>query len=217
MTNRELQEMVLNALEWEPGVDAAQIGVTVRNGVVTLTGNVTTLRQKWNAERATRHVHGVVALANDIEVMPDQTTTRSDSAIAEAVANALAWNAAVPANAVQATLRHGWVTLNGTVDWQYQREAAEHAVEHLYGVKGVANSILVKPQLSETDVKEKIESAFKRSAEIDAANVEVESHGGTVILRGKVRSLSERSEAERAAWAAPGVTKVDDRLVVVPF
>lgn len=217
MTNRELQEMVLNALEWEPGVDAAQIGVTVRNGVVTLTGNVTTLRQKWNAERATRHVHGVVALANDIEVMPDQTTTRSDSAIAEAVANALAWNAAVPANAVQATLRHGWVTLNGTVDWQYQREAAEHAVEHLYGVKGVSNSILVKPQLSETDVKEKIESAFKRSAEIDAANVEVESHGGTVILRGKVRSLSERSEAERAAWAAPGVTKVDDRLVVVPF
>lgn len=215
-TDRELQEMVLNGLEWEPGVDAGHIGVAVRDGIVTLTGTVTTLHQKWTAERAARHVFGVRAVANDIEVAPDDATARTDPAIADAAANALRWNAAVPLDAVQVTVRQGWVTLTGEVDWQYQREAAERAVQHLYGVKGVANSIFVRPHVSLPDVKAKIENAFRRSAEVDAAHVQVEAIDGNVILRGTVRSLTERKEAERAAWSAPGVTNVDDRLVVAP-
>ena len=215
-TDRELQEMVLNALEWEPGADAARIGVTVKDGIVTLNGTVTTLHQKWTAERASRHVFGVRAVANDIEVAPDEATSRSDTAIAEAAANALTWNAAVPLDSVKVTVRQGWITLNGSVDWQYQRQAAEHAVEHLYGVKGVSNSILVKPHVTAGDVKDKIQDAFKRSAEVDASHVQVEAKDGCITLRGTVRSLLERTEAERAAWAAPGVTTVDDRLVVAP-
>lgn len=215
-TDRELQEMVLNALEWEPGVDAARIGVIVRDGVVTLSGTVTTLHQKWAAERAARHVYRVRAVANDIEVSPDQASARTDSAIAEAAANALTWNAAVPLDSVTATVRQGWITLTGSVDWQYQRQAAEHAVQHLFGVKGVSNSILVKPHVTAGDVKAKIQNAFKRSAEVDASHVEVDARDGRIVLRGTVKSLSERTEAERAAWGAPGVTAVDDRLVVAP-
>jgi osmotically-inducible protein OsmY len=214
--NRELQEMVLNALEWEPGIDAGSIGVTVREGVVTLTGQATTLYGKWTAERAARHVYGVRAVANDIEVSPDETTRRTDSDIAQAAANALLWNASVPLNSVKVTVRQGWLTLTGTVDWHYQRLAAERAVEHLYGVKGVANSVALKPHASATDVKAKIELAFKRSAEVDATHVQVEAIDGQVILRGTVKSLNEREEAERAAWAAPGVKAVDDRIVVAP-
>ncbi len=215
-TNRELQEMVLNALEWEPGLDAGRVGVTVKDGVVTLTGRTTTLHGKWTAERAARHVYGVRAVANDIEVAPDETTSRADPDIAQAAANALMWNASVPLNSVQTTVRNGWITLTGTVDWHYQRQTAERAVEHLYGVKGVANSILLKPHASASDVKAKIENAFKRSAEIDATHVQVEARDGQIILRGTVKSLNEREEAERAAWAAPGVKAVDDRIVVAP-
>jgi osmotically-inducible protein OsmY len=215
-TNRELQEMVLNALEWEPGLDAGTVGVTVKDGIVTLTGRTTTLYGKWTAERAARHVFGVRAVANDIEVAPDEETTRTDADIAEAAANGLTWNASVPLNSVQATVRQGWITLTGTVDWHYQRQAAERAVEHLYGVKGVANSIVLKPRASAADVKTKIEQAFTRSAEVDATHVQVEARDGQVILRGTVKSLNEREEAERAAWAAPGVKAVDDRIIVAP-
>jgi osmotically-inducible protein OsmY len=215
-TDRELQEQVLQALEWEPGVDAADVGVSIDDGVVTLRGEVGTLREKWLAERAARHVAGVRAVANDLEVAPDEGGARTDSAIAQAVANALEWDSALPDGAVTATVRHGWVTLNGTVPWHYQRVAAERAVQHLYGVKGINNSILVKPHVTPEDVKAKIESAFKRSAELDAARVAVETRDGAVILRGTVHSLIERDEAERAAWAAPGVTRVEDHLLVVP-
>jgi osmotically-inducible protein OsmY len=215
-TDRELQEQVLQALEWEPGVDAADVGVSIDDGVVTLRGDVGTLREKWLAERAARHVAGVRAVANDLEVAPDEGGARTDSAIAQAVANALEWDSALPDGAVTATVRHGWVTLNGTVPWHYQRVAAERAVQHLFGVKGINNSIVVKPHVTPGDVKAKIESAFKRSAELDAARVSVETRDGAVILRGTVHSLIERDEAERAAWAAPGVTRVEDHLLVVP-
>jgi len=213
-TNREFQEQVLAALEWEPGVDAAHIGVTVDAGVVTLRGTVTTYQEKFTAERAARHVFGVRAVANDLEVMPTELTGRSDAAIAKAIANTLDWDSAVPFHAVKTTVRDGWVTLTGDVSWQFQREAAEAAIRHMYGVKGVINSIAVKPHVKPGDVKAKIESAFKRSAEIDATHVNVEARDGAVILTGTVHSLFERDEAERAAWAAPGVTKVEDRLLV---
>lgn len=215
-TDRELQEQVLAALEWEPSVDAATIGVSVHDGVVTLRGTVTTYTQKHAADRAARHVFGVRAVANDIQVMPDTARIRTDSAIAQAAANALEWDSAIPAGTVQVTVVNGWATLNGTVAWQFQKAAAERAVQYLIGVTGVTNAISVQPHVSIGDVKAKIESAFKRSAEIDAQRVNVEARDGGVVLTGTVHSLSERDEAERAAWAAPGVTRVDDRLVVVP-
>lgn len=216
-TDRELQEDILNALEWDPSVDAARIGVSVRKGIATLQGTVRSYFQKTTAQRIATHVHGIRAVANDVTVNLDGLTPRSDSQIAEAVANTLAWNTAVPLNAVKATVTDGWVTLNGSVDWQFERSAAQRSVEHLNGVRGVTNAIALKPHVSPADVKVKIEQAFKRSAEVDASHVKVEAHDGEVVLTGSVRSLSERSEAERAAWSALGVKRVDDRLTVSPF
>lgn len=212
--DRKLQEQVLAALEWEPGVDAAHIGVAVVDGVVTMHGTVPTFRQKWLAERAARHVHGVRAVANDIEVAGIGTPP-TDSDIAEAVANALEWESGVPDGCVQATVRHGWVTLNGVVPWQFQHAAAERAVERVQGVKGVSNAVVVRPQVQVGDVRTQIEAALQRHARLDAARIHVEAHDGTVVLTGTVRSLAERQAAEQAALAAPGVTKVDDRLSVV--
>jgi osmotically-inducible protein OsmY len=214
--DRELQEDVLKALEFEPGVDAAKVGVSVANGVATLHGTVRSYFEKSTAERATRHVYGIRAVANDLTVSLDGLTPRSDPQIAEAVANALAWDSAVPLNAIKATVTNGWVSLNGAVDWQYQRSAALRAVEHLLGVKGVTNLVTLKPHASQADVKAKIEEAFKRSAEVDAKHVRVETRDGAVILTGTVKSLSERDEAERAAWSAAGVTRVDDHIAVSP-
>jgi osmotically-inducible protein OsmY len=212
--DRDLQEDVLAALEWEPGIDAAGIGVSVSDGVVTLRGTVATLHQKWTAERATRHLVGVRAVANDLDVSPTGNAARSDSAIAEAAANALEWDSAVPDSAVKVTVRNGWVTLTGTVAHQFEKSAAELSVQRLYGVKRVANSIVVKPCVRADDVKAKIEEALKRSAVIDAQQITVEAHDAAVVLTGTVRSLAERDDAERAAWAAPGMTKVDARLVI---
>ena len=201
--DKELQEGVLKALDWEPSVNAAQIGVTVDEGVVTLTGQVATLMQKWTAEKIARHVWGVRAIANDLTVSLDGVGTRSDSAIAHAAANAIEWNSSIPADAVQVTVRDGWVPLSGSVSWQYQKAAAERAIRNLFGVKGVANSIVVKPPVSTQNIREQIEEAFKRSADVDAKAISIEAHDGTVILRGNVHSLAERDAAERAAWAAP--------------
>jgi osmotically-inducible protein OsmY len=214
--DRELQELVLKALEFEPGVDAAQIGVTAHEGVITLRGSVTTFYQKSMAERATSHVYGVRAIANDVEVLPTHDMRRSDTAIAEAAANALMWDTAVPGKAVKVAVREGWVSLTGDLDWRYQRDAAEDTVRRLYGVKGVTNLIIMKPHVRTADVQARIEGAFKRSAEIDSKHVHVEARDGQVVLTGTVRSLSERQEAERAAWSAPGVILVDDRLAVTP-
>jgi osmotically-inducible protein OsmY len=212
--DRELQKQVLSALEWDPGVDAAHIGVTVDSGVVTLQGDATTYYQKMVAERTVRRVAGVRAIANDLTVKLPSTLVRSDADIARAVVNALAWDSAIPPDAVTATVDKGLVTLNGEVTWQFQRLAAEASVRRLLGVRGVTNAIAVKPHVAAGDVKAKIEAAFKRSAEIDARNVHVQALDGAVVLTGKVHSLFERDEAERAAWAAPGVTRVDDRLLV---
>jgi osmotically-inducible protein OsmY len=206
----------LNALDFEPSVDAAKIGVTAHDGVVTVRGSVKTFIEKWTAERVAGQVYGVRGVANEIEVLPDHDTRRDDSAIAEAAVHALLWDPAIPLKSIQVTLRNGWVTLTGEVPWGYQRDAAEAVVRRLYGVKGITNAVLVKPRVHVSDVKARIESAFKRSASIDAERVHVETRDGSVFLTGTVRSMAERREAERAAWSAAGVKMVDDRLAVTP-
>lgn len=213
--DRRLQEQVLTALEREPGVDAAQVGVSVVDGVVTLQGLVATFRQKWLAERAARRLVGVRAIANGLEVASARATV-SDAAIAQAVAGALKRDSAIPAGRVKATVRHGWVTLSGTTTWQFQRSAAERAAALVNGVKGVANWITIEPQASIGDLQSRIEAALRHAAETDAHGIRIEASNGTVVLSGTVHSASERETAERAALTAPGVSRVDDRLIVAP-
>jgi osmotically-inducible protein OsmY len=216
MTDRELKQHVENALEWEPSFDAADIGVSVDAGVVTLRGDVGSYAAKSAAERVALRVYGVKAVANDLTVRLLTAFERNDTDIAQAAVTALTWNAAVPGNGVTVIVSNGWLTLNGTLDWQFQKEAAARAVRDLTGVRGVTNSITVKPHVQAGDVRAKIEAAFKRSAEIDARRISVTATGGAIVLNGHVRSWAERQEAERAAWAAPGVSRVDDRITVVP-
>jgi osmotically-inducible protein OsmY len=218
-TDRELQDDVLNALEWEPGVEAAKIGVSVKSGVATLQGAVRSYFEKATAERVARHVFGIRGIANDLTVTLNGLAPRSDSQIAEAVVDAIASDSAVPLNCIKVTVADGWVTLNGAVEWQYQKSAAQIDAERRSGVKGVTNQVTLKPgsRVNTTNLKAKIEEAFKRSAEVDSDRVKVDARDGLVVLSGTVRSLYERDQAERAAWAAPGVKKVEDQIMVVPF
>lgn len=216
MTDRELQQNVQNALDWEPSIESTEIGVSVDNGIVTLRGDVHSYAEKSAAERVALRVYGTKAVANDINIRLTSRYERTDTEIAQAAVSALKWNTMVPADKVNLTVSNGWITLTGTVDWQYQRSAVERAVRDLMGVKGVTNNITLKPHVQAGDVQAKIEAAFKRSAEIDARRVNVTASDGNIILSGNVRSWAERQEAERAAWAAPGVTRVEDRIAVVP-
>jgi osmotically-inducible protein OsmY len=214
MTDLELKKKVEDELNWEPSVNAAEIGVAVKSGIVTLSGNISSYWQKFSAERAATRVNGVKALVNELEVRLPTSSERTDEDIARAAVNHLNWAVSVPADRIKVTVSKGWITLEGTVEWNYQRVAAENAVRHLIGVKGVSNLIEVKPQVSKGEVKAAIEAALKRSAELDASRITVETHGDRVILRGTVRSWAERNEAERAAWKAPGVRMVDNRITV---
>jgi len=211
-----LKQHVEGALEWEPSIDATDVGVSVDAGVVTLRGNVSSYAEKLAAERAVLRVYGVKAVANDLIVRLPSAFQRTDTEIAQAAVTALNWNSTIPRDHVTVVVTNGWITLNGPLDWQYQKDAALHAVHELTGVRGVTNQITVRPRVKSADVLGKIEAAFKRSAEIDARRINVSAEGGQVVLSGNVHSWAERQEAERAAWAAPGVTDVDDRLVIVP-
>ncbi len=212
-----LQHDVQEELEWEPSVDASQIGVAATQpGIVTLTGTVATYAEKVSAERATKRVSGVRAVANDIEVRPIGSMKRTDTDIAQAVLRALDWDIAVPHEKIKARVADGWVTLEGEVALQFQRAAAENAVRRLSGVRGVTNQIRLqaRPSVQPAEVKDRIEAALRRSAEIDARGIQVDAKDSMITLRGKVRTWGERDEAERAAWGAPGVLAVKDELIV---
>jgi len=212
-TDKELQQAVEQELRWEPSVDAEHIGVSVKNGVVQLDGHVDSYGEKWGAERAAMRIANVKAVASEIKVELPSSATRTDADIARAALNLLQWNLMVP-DTVKVQVTDGWLTLKGTVEWQYQKEEAERAVRSLTGVKTIVNEITVTPKVSAVGVKSKIEDAFKRSAEIDAGHIQVEAIGSAVTLRGNVRSWVEREEAERVAWGAPGVTNVNDLITV---
>ena len=216
MTDKDLKQHVQSALDWEPSLDATDVGVAVDDGVVTLRGNVGSYMEKLMAERVTLRVYGVKALANDLAVHLKGGHERTDTEIAQAALAALKWTTTVPDERLTVTVKGGQLTLNGTLEWQYQKDAAERAARGLTGVTGVFNYIIVQPRVKSLDVRDKIESAFKRSAEIDARRINVTAQDGKVILSGNVHSWAERHEAERAAWSAPGVTLVEDRLAVIP-
>jgi osmotically-inducible protein OsmY len=211
-TDQEIQRDVLEELKWDAQVQPNEIGVTVKDGVVTLTGWVDSFLKKWSAEEAAHRASGVKAVANDIEVK--LSTERTDADIAAAAVHALEWDTSIPSDKVQVTVSKGWVTLRGEVEWQYQKQDAERAVRRLAGVKGISNLISLKPRVTPSELKKKIENALVRNAEVDANRITVEVQGNKAILRGTVRSWAEREEAERVAWSAPGIASVENRISV---
>ena len=213
-TDEEIQRDILEELKWDTRVRPNEVGVAVKDGVVTLTGWVDSYLKKMAAEEAAHRVRGVKAVVNDIEVRLPSSAERTDEDLAKAALNALQWQAGVPADKIDVTVSHGWVTLKGEVEYGYQKREAERAVERLSGVRGVINLIRVKPGLSPTDLKQKIEQALIRNAEMDASRITVEVQGSKVILHGTVRSYAEKKAAEEAAWAAPGVSEVENHITI---
>jgi osmotically-inducible protein OsmY len=217
-TDEQIQREVLEELKWDARVQPNDVGVAVRDGVVTLTGYVDSYVKKWAAERAALRVRGVKAVANDIEVHLPTSAERTDADIAAQVTRALEWDAMVPIEKVEVVVSKGWVTLRGEVEWEYQKRAAEQAVRRISGVRGVTNLVVVRPRMTPDPegLQHKIRDALVRNAELDAERISVDVHGSKVVLEGTVRSWVEREEAQRVAWSAPGVTAVDNRIMVVP-
>ena len=210
----QIQQDVIEELKWEPFLNASDIGVSVKNGIVTLSGQVDAYSKKIAAEKSAKNVNGVKAIAEDIQIGVSPTHDKTDTEIAEAVLNALKWHTAVQEEKIKIKVEDGNVRLDGEVEWEYQRSNAKTAIENLSGVKSVINFITVKAKVIAADVTEKIMDAFHRSATIDAACIKPEITGNKVTLLGKVRSVSEKEDAESAAWNAPGVTTVENRLLV---
>jgi osmotically-inducible protein OsmY len=215
MNDKELRQDIIAELDFEPSIESADIGVAVRNGVVTLTGHVPTYAQRTMAEDVVRRVRGVKGIAQEIEVRPFGALSAADDDIARRVLKTLKWNSTLPKNAIQVKVQDGWVTLTGKVEWQYQKQNAADAIQGLAGILGVINNIDVTPHASVSDVKKCIEDALKRQAEIHAKDIGVQVVAGKVILEGVVTGLAEKVAIERAAWSAPGVHWVEDGIVVV--
>jgi osmotically-inducible protein OsmY len=213
-TDEQIQRDVLAELKWDARVQPNEIGVAVKDGIVTLIGWVDSYTKRWAAEEAARRVRGVKAVANDIEVKLPISAERTDADIAAAAVHALEWDAMIPNDQVKVTVSKGWVTLDGEVNWQFERDDAERVVRRLTGVKGVTNLVRVKSRPTPSELKQKIEDALVRSAETDAERITVEVQGSKVILKGTVRAWAEKQEAERVAWSAPGVTSVDNRITI---
>ena len=213
-TDADIRRDVESELQWDPSVDERKIGVIVNNGVVTLTGEVGHFAGKWAAEDIAKRVSGVRAIANDIQVEIPLSGVRTDTDIAEAAANAMRWNVLTGDARIKPVVKDGWVVLSGKVNWGFQRTNAENAVRNLMGVKGVTNDIVVASNIKVTDVKQKIEDAFKRHAALDAKDIEVKVDSSTVTLKGHVHTWQEHDDAARAAWSAPGVANVENRLSV---
>ncbi|MEH0294661.1 BON domain-containing protein [Agrobacterium sp. CCNWLW71] len=212
MNDNTLRQNIIDELEFEPSIDAANIGVAVDAGVATLTGHVPTYMQKASVESIVLRVKGVKGLAEEIEVRPFSANLTADDEIAKRAVSTIKWNTVVPDDAVNVQVEKGWITLRGAVEWRYQKEAAADAIRPLSGVRGVTNWIEVKPKVSVADVKKRIEDALKRNAEVEAQKIKINVADGQVILEGQVDAWSERQAAERAAWAAPGVRSVVDHL-----
>src|SRR5438309_11089082 len=213
-SDEQIQKDVLAELKWDARLQPNEIGVAVKDGIVTLMGWVDSYTKRWAAEEAAHRVRGVLAVANDIEVRLPISAERTDADIAAAAVRALEWDALVPVDKIQVTVSKGWVTLKGEVEWQFQKQDAERVVRRIAGVKGVSNLITVKPHTTATELKKKIEDALVRNAEIDADRITVEVQGSKAILKGTVRSWAEREEAERVAWSAPGIYSVENRITL---
>ena len=214
MSDLSLRKSVMEELEFHPQINAASIGVSVENGIVTLSGHVSSYPQKVNAERAAKGVKGVRAIAQEIQVRLDKHAGTADDTLAERVLNIIDWSSDVPQNDIKVTVQKGWITLDGDVDWQYQKETLERAVHELSGVVGVNNRLALRQNAEVTDIRQRIEEALKRNAEIDDKNVFVRVDGDVVRLEGKVHVWRERKLAERAAWSVPGVMRVEDHLLI---
>jgi osmotically-inducible protein OsmY len=215
-TDAEIRADVEEELRWNPSLDATNIAIAVKDGVVELAGFVPGYVQKYEAETSVKRVAGVVGVANDLEVRVPAVDQRPDADIARDAVEALRTQLPLSSDNIKVLVADGWITLEGNTEWNYQKDRAEKAVRWLRGAKGVINSVEVQPTLSPDEIRHRIEEAFRRSAEVDADRIEVEAHEGKVILKGTVRSWYERTEAERAAWSAPGVRRVEDRIVVRP-